>query len=103
MVELPLHPADGRRRGGEGEGGRGERREEEGGEEEGGGGRRGRREEEGGEEEGGEGREERKGVETHLGKTEKAKDSLQSKEQNNCDEETDDGNAEPNFGDNLQW
>ena len=55
-------------------------------------------------------REKGRGIETHLGETERgcieqrnAKDSLQSKEQNNCDEETDDGDAEPNFGDNLQW
>lgn len=74
---------------GEGEGkekGRGRRRRE--GRKEGGGGRRGR---------------ELKHTWGRQKRTQKGKDSLQSKEQNNCDEEADDGNAEPNFGDNLQW
>ena len=93
MVELPLHPADGRRRGGE-EGGR--RREEK------------RREDEGGEEGGrrrGEGVRRGRKLKHTWGRqkrTQKAKNSLQSKEKNNCDEEADDGNTEPNFGDNLQ-
>ena len=81
--------------------GEGEGREKEGGEEEEGG-EGGRRREERRRRGGRRGRE-LKHTWGDRKRTQKGKDSLQSKEKNNCDEETDDGNAESNFGDNLQW